>query len=61
MVAIIAEALAVEVLPPDHAARQRIVSIVKQVQVVVWKTWVCKINSNNSRAMPECLKLVLLV
>ena len=33
VVAIIAEALAVEVLPPDHAARQRISSIVKQVQV----------------------------
>ena len=33
VVAVIAEALAVDVLPPDHAARQRIVSIVKQVQV----------------------------
>ena len=33
VVAVIAEAIAVDVLPPDHAARQRIVSIVKQVQV----------------------------
>ena len=33
VVAIIAEALAVEVLPPDHAARARLVGIVKQIQV----------------------------
>ena len=33
VVAIIAEALAVEVLPPDHAARTRLVGIVKQIQV----------------------------
>jgi hypothetical protein len=33
VVAIIAEALAVEVLPPDSSARQRIISIVKQIQV----------------------------
>jgi hypothetical protein len=33
VVAIIAEALAVEVLPPDSLAKQRIISIVKQIQV----------------------------
>ena len=33
VVTFIAEALAVDVLLPDHAVRQRIVSIVKQVQV----------------------------
>ena len=33
VIAVIAEALAVEALPPDHAARQRIINIVKQVQV----------------------------
>jgi len=32
VVAIIAEALATEVLPPDHPAKQRLIGIVKQVQ-----------------------------
>ena len=33
VVAVIAEALAVEVLPPESPAKQRIISIVKQIQV----------------------------
>ena len=33
VVAIIAEALAVEVLPPDHPSKARLIGIVKQVQV----------------------------
>jgi len=32
VVAIIAEALAVEVLPPDHPSKARLIGIVKQVQ-----------------------------
>ena len=33
VIAIIAEALATEVLPPEDVARQRLVNLVKQVQV----------------------------
>ena len=35
VVAIIAEALAVEVLPPDHPSKARLIGIIKQVQVSV--------------------------
>ena len=35
IIAIIAEALATEVLPPEEVAKQRLVSLVKQVQVII--------------------------
>ena len=35
VIAIIAEALATEVLPPEDVARQRLVNLVKQVQVKI--------------------------
>ena len=37
IIAIIAEALATEVLPPEEVAKQRLVSLVKQVQVIIAK------------------------
>ena len=39
IVAIITEALAVEVLPPESAEKQRVISIVKQVQVPILPLW----------------------
>ena len=35
IIAIIAEALATEVLPPEEVAKQRLVNLVKQVQVFI--------------------------
>jgi len=57
VVAIIAEALAVEVLPPDHAARQRIVSIVKQVQgnAGVFEACVAGLSEPQKLAIKEIL------
>ena len=50
MVAIIAEALAVEVLPPDHPAKARLIGIVKQVQVKI-KTLFFSAQDRNSTYM----------
>jgi len=57
VVAVIAEALAVDVLPPDHAARQRIVSIVKQVQgnAGVFEACVAGLNEPQKKAIQEIL------
>ena len=58
--AIIAEALAVEVLPPDHPAKARLIGIVKQVQVKI-KTlfFLFKIKTQSTcyREMLECSRL----
>ena len=60
VVAIIAEALAVEVLPPDHPAKARLIGIVKQVQVKI-KTlfFLFKIKTQSTcyREMLECSRL----
>jgi len=57
VVAIISEALAVEVLPPDHAVRQRIVSIVKQVQgnAGVFEACVAGLSEPQKLAIQEIL------
>ena len=60
MVAIIAEALAVEVLPPDHPAKARLIGIVKQVQVKIKTPFFCfrsKLNLQCYREMLECSRL----
>ena len=60
VVAIIAEALAVEVLPPDHPAKARLIGIVKQVQVKI-KTPFFLFNIKTQytcyREMLECSRL----
>jgi len=57
VVAVIAEAVAVDVLPPDHAARQRIVSIVKQVQgnAGVFEACVAGLSEPQKLAIKEIL------
>jgi len=57
VVAVIAEALAVDVLPPDSEARGRIVGIVKQVQqnAPVFEACVAGLNEPQKRAIQEVL------
>ena len=59
IIAIIAEALATEVLPPEEVAKQRLVSLVKQVQVIIAiKYFLTSPMSNvqifNFRGMVKC-------
>jgi hypothetical protein len=57
VVAVIAEALAVEVLPPDSSAKQRIVSIVKQIQgnAAVFEACVTGLTEPQKNAVKEAL------
>jgi len=57
VIAVIAEALAVDVLPPDHEARGRIVGIVKQVQgnAGVFEACVAGLSEPQKRAIQEVL------
>jgi len=57
VVAVIAEALAVDVLPPDSAERGRIVGIVKQIQqnAGVFEACVAGLNEPQKRAIQEIL------
>jgi len=57
VIAVIAEALAVDVLPPDSEARGRIVGIVKQVQqnAPVFEACVAGLNEPQKRAIQEVL------
>jgi hypothetical protein len=57
VIAVIAEALAVEALPPDHAARQRIINIVKQVQgnAGVFEACVASLSEPQKQAIKEIL------
>jgi len=57
VIAVIAEALAVEALPPDHAARQRIINIVKQVQgnAGVFEACVASLSEPQKLAIKEIL------
>ena len=60
VVAIIAEALAVEVLPPDHPSKARLIGIVKQVQVSCCRNSLMPpfcIDISHCRGMLECLRL----
>jgi len=57
IVAIITEALAVEVLPPESAEKQRVISIVKQVQgnASVFEACVAGLNEPQKKALQEAL------
>ena len=55
--AIIAEALAVEVLPPDHPSKARLIGIVKQVQVSCRNSLSSSLWHWNCRGTLECLRL----
>jgi len=57
VIAVIAEALAVDVLPPDHEVRGRIVGIVKQVQgnAGVFEACIGGLNEPQKRAIQEVL------
>merc|ERR1719187_603098 len=57
IVAVIAEALAVEVLPPDHNARTRLVNIIKQIQgnVAVFEACVGGLTEPQKKAVQEVL------
>ena len=54
VVAIIAEALAVEVLPPDHPAKARLIGIVKQVQVKIKTLFFCSRSKLNLHVTGKC-------
>jgi len=57
VIAIIAEALATEVLPPEDVARQRLVNLVKQVQGngAVFEACVAPLSEPQKRAIQELL------
>ena len=59
VIAIIAEALAVEVLAPDNVAKQRLVNLVNQVKVIIHFVKVKQTLIHICRAMLEFSRLVL--